>query len=51
MNDINTTDENQKKDVISDEAIGNNSDVIPEEDGASRFQHYFSDVEERNAPK
>jgi predicted nucleic acid-binding Zn-ribbon protein len=51
MNDINTTDENQKKDVISDEAVGNNSAVIPEEDGASRFQQYFSDVEERNAPK
>lgn len=51
MNDINTTDENQKKDAISDEAVENNSAVIPEEDGASRFQQYFSDVEERNAPK
>lgn len=51
MNDINTTDENQKKDAISDESVENNSAVIPEEDGASRFQQYFSDVEERNAPK
>jgi predicted nucleic acid-binding Zn-ribbon protein len=51
MNDINTTDENQKKDAISDEAIENNSAVIPEEDGASRFQHYFSEEEVRNAPK
>ncbi len=51
MSKINTTDENQNKETTEENVIEENSTSTPDEDGTSKFQHYFSEVEESNAPK
>ena len=51
MNDTNTTDESQNKEIAKENVIEENPTSTNDDDGASRFQHYFSEVEENNAPK